>query len=500
MARLPSAVNIQTVGIRRDPGLRVPNTATTGAALVQAGQFLGGVVDAVYEQEQQQKKKFDASVIAEATLAADKRASDEYQRVLLEEDASSPDFIKKQEEWLQKRNQEILANLPPEVSEAARQDLQFKLAQDANTWAIQYTEDSVVALDRRSKSAFEGVVAKYEAMASRDPARMTDILAMANDELDSFRGTMKADTESEAFKASQGNIINATFDSLIAKGEYGRAKEIIDSGRYDEYIDVNSFNEKVSQSIDKRLASLDRAQRMSDRREQEISDEVTKTGVDLAASGDLTLDWVQANRDILSLADYRALSKAATVDTQEDDRQTVADLYYDMGQRVDVSKRVLDAYSDGLLTRGTMTTILSRNDTVQGRSGAQTPFEAASNYLNAALRPSDLNDNPDAAAAYANAESDLMDWFDENPQATVKQAKDIARELAGAYRLAPGTSLSLPFPDWMAGDRNIREPDLDATEQSIIRDLSAGTISQAEAIRRAKTINRWREFQQESAQ
>lgn len=243
-----------------------------------------------------------------------------------------------------------------------------------------------------------------------------------------------------------------------------------------------------------RISSIDRAERKQKEAAKELSDSLTKQGIALAASDQLSEEWVLQRQDVLDQSDFQTLMKAAGTDSVEDDRVVVADLYEKMSAGEDVERMAIEAFSNGELRRETMNTIVSRSQSLREKGGSRTPFQRASSFLRNALRPSELNDNPDAAAAYANAEADLMAFFDNNPQASVNEAMTRARELSDSYRLVPGTALSMPFPDWMLGDRMAKAPDLEATEEKIIRDLSSGRITSEEAQRRAGVINRWREY------
>lgn len=167
--RLPSAQDLQTVGIRRDPGVRVPNIPSAASGLVDAGNMLSDAAGVIHQEVQKQQKKYDASATSEAILAADRQSAEEYTRVQKEDDPSRPDFISDRKKWLEKRNQDIIASLPSDVSEAARSDLSEKLQRDALTWEMQYAEDNVKALDTRAANAFSGIVSKYEANVAKKP-------------------------------------------------------------------------------------------------------------------------------------------------------------------------------------------------------------------------------------------------------------------------------------------------------------------------------------------
>ena len=81
MVKLPSAVDLQTVGIRRDPGVSVPNIPSAASGLADAGSLLSGAAEAVYQETQKQQKKYDASATSEAILAADRQSAEEYTRI-----------------------------------------------------------------------------------------------------------------------------------------------------------------------------------------------------------------------------------------------------------------------------------------------------------------------------------------------------------------------------------------------------------------------------------
>ena len=342
----------------------------------------------------------------------------------------------------------------------------------------------------------------------------------ANSILTATREAVQGATDKGYFSKQEAGKLNRAFAESYAEGRVGLmpASQRVDAlragmiegeegmafektGTFVDFLSVDRRMNMLQNAEAAMTREYAQADKIAKENAKALSDKISKEGATMAAQGQLTPEWVMERADGLGLSSYRTLLKAATSDEAiADDRVLVADLYRNISDSIDITDMAINAYAERNLTRSTMNTILSRNDTMQGKAAPGTAYQRSSAYLKNALRPSQLNDNPDAAAAYANAEADLQTYFDENPQATISEGMERSKSIAGAYRLAPQTVLSLPFRDWMVGDRAMRKPDLDATEAQIALDLKNGVINRDTALRRAKDVREWRQFEGLDAQ
>lgn len=254
--------------------------------------------------------------------------------------------------------------------------------------------------------------------------------------------------------------------------------------------------------INRRIAMEERAYRLAKRNEDARSDGMRKEGQTLAATGQLTTEWVVERRGALNTSDYETLLKAARQDEGgEDDSSVVVELYLAIANGEDVEAAAIQAFAAGVLERTTMNTILARNDKIQGDTGTPSAYKRGTRYLQDALRPSDLNDNPEARLAYARALDDFNVWWEQQEtMPTAEQARTAADTLVDDYRLVRANNpLALPFRPWMEGDRTrktMTAEDVEATKRGILEDLDNGVIDDAEAVRRIKEIEQWENYLQ----
>lgn len=354
---------------------------------------------------------------------------------------------------------------------------------------------------------------RQSALNTSDPYTSNSILQATRDAVDGavakgYLTEQEAGIKNRAFAESyaEGRIglmpIDQQVDALrsgMLLTEQGMAFE--KTGTFADFLPADRRMAMLEGAERSQTQAYERANKEATKQAKLLSDNLSKEGATLLSEGKLTAEWVKEREDSLNAKTYASLLKAATGDEAiADDRPLVADLYKAISDGIDITDRTIDAYAAKNLKRATMNTILSRNDTMQGKGAPGTAYQRSSEFLKSALRPSDMVANPDASAAYANAEVERQQYFDENPQATVTEGLDFTKSLATAYRITPHTAFSLPYSTWMVGDRNARKPDLDATEAQIARDLDSGAIGRDEARRRALDVRSWRDFEAAGAQ
>jgi len=504
--RLPGVQDVPQVQVASDPGVAVPSGAFGGMDLSIAAEGLRDFADSIRRAEEKQQAERDFAETTQAKLKYDREVMEEFQRRQLDDDPARPGFMDDMEKFAQERKTSILGGVPEDVSETAKTRLGLTLDAQSNAIRDSAGRLSIQESQRKAQDALQAGLNSLSVQAEQYPDSYQDIIAQADDAIADLSPSMTADQKRDAKVTARVSVVESAVQGKIKSEDFRGAVRILEDPDLEESIGGKTRDAllrqvaNAEQSADKRRADLaEKAERQAKEAAKKQSDALTKQGISLSVSGELTTDWVMKRQEVLDLSDFKTLMKAAAKEDGDDNNVVIADIYRRMAAGEDIERVAIEQFADGNLSRPTMNTILSRNDSLAQRGGAKTPFQRASSYLSKALRPSELNDNPDASAAYANAEADLMTFFDEKPQATVDQAMGYARELASSYRLVPGTTLSLPFPNWMEGDRLAKQPKLDETEEKIVRDLSAGRIDADTARRRAAVIRKWRDFLEEGS-
>lgn len=244
-------------------------------------------------------------------------------------------------------------------------------------------------------------------------------------------------------------------------------------------------------AVAKRVRLNDRADREAENEQKETEKNTAKEALRLEANGQLTLDWILDNEASLSVANFRSLLEGIR-EPANDDMSIVIALHDRIDDGIDVGQDISNAMFDGQLTRTTADSIRARNDRMFGREKPSTPYKRSTQFLAQAMKPSDMNDNPDASFAYANAVMEFDNWFDQNPNADATTALAEAQKIADSYRIVPASPFSVALPDWMVGSRF--KPDFDATEAQIAVDFQTGAIDADELDKRAQRVKELRDI------
>lgn len=252
---------------------------------------------------------------------------------------------------------------------------------------------------------------------------------------------------------------------------------------------------KASESEDRRrIAAEDRAIRLHERAEKRAGQTMAKEGDALLAAGDLSEDWIEANRELLSPGDYRYFYRQLTgADGGTTNLLLYADLRERAGQGEDVIEEARDALTGGRLKREDYDRVVALTE--QRNIGQRQPDWArrGGDFIKDALRPSDLNYEGTQAIVYANANSDWLDWVEKNPEAGPAEGLAYAKRLVNEYQLADASKLTVTLrKPRFATDRPTSLPALEAAEIATIEALERGAISESEFDEQSQLFRQWR--------
>lgn len=240
----------------------------------------------------------------------------------------------------------------------------------------------------------------------------------------------------------------------------------------------------------------DRADAEARKRQEELEAATAKAGWEREASGELTPNWVKANKDNLPLSEFKALMGATKGDAAHiDDPAVVNDLERRVYAGQDISEDVMLAHRRGSLKNGTMSSLLSRNRDFQRTGGPVTPYERARKYMIDLLDPGPMVNDPAARARKANALKMLDDHIEAAPKdkpRTDTEIWDFAKETVSRFALVDWNEIavSLPLPKMFVGTRTA--PNIEATETALFMAHKEGRISRDELNREARIIEQWR--------
>lgn len=229
----PNAENVpQSQGVR-DPGVTIARSRA-GEGLEDIGRALAQVGDAQDRAMVRQQKEYDATKTAEAKLAFNRFAAEEFARLRDEDDPSRPEFIEDFGVWLGgKRNAETkvrggaglikstLDNLPKNVSDTAKNRLRLSLIEATQGFERQAGALSLKEADARAKVAISDIARERASQAQRNPDFVTGILSETDQDLEAFGRKGR-----EQLPAVRAEIIESGIVGLVEKNRIGEARQL----------------------------------------------------------------------------------------------------------------------------------------------------------------------------------------------------------------------------------------------------------------------------------
>ena len=309
---------------------------------------------------------------------------------------------------------------------------------------------------------------------------------------------------------------DATFGQILAKLPQETQKYVPGVLSRMEGVETNGQIAFANLDPLKRSQLMDRAERRADAQERERvrrieknerdadkhlkaeSAEVEKTGYELESNGQLTREWLNANRNSLDTTAYKYFANALEPGREniKDSSQTINTLTGDMYSGKDITQDLLRAHKDGLIKNETFRSMMDKNGSMQRQGGPKSEFDRSRSYIHGALQPGPFDkDFTNSSARMADA-LDMFDRFVSEKKRTDEEIEAYGKSVVQRFKstLMAENRLSLPRP-FNAGsvtNQAIKAEDLDNAEAEILGAVEAGTMTEKEAAREAKVLSEWR--------
>lgn len=246
----------------------------------------------------------------------------------------------------------------------------------------------------------------------------------------------------------------------------------------------------------KAIAWAERADRIAERNMKKEADAAEKEFMDAALAGTLTIDMVQAKKNVMTSAAYRASIKLANGDDGETDPATYADLTMRLGSE-DITADATRAFLAGRLKREQYSELVGKNRAALADTRPGTPYQTTRRDIIETLKPSELNYTPTQKALQQRAIQEFDDWALANPNATREQMQDQAEDIKRRHSQVQVREMysATPLPRGYALDRDAvtQRPEqaleaLKVAAEKLLADIDSGRIPEAQGAREAKDI------------
>lgn len=316
---------------------------------------------------------------------------------------------------------------------------------------------------------------------------------------------------------------DATFGQILAKLPQETQKYVPGVLSRMEGVETNGQIAFANLDPLKRSQLMDRAERRADAQERERvrrieknerdadkhlkaeSAEVEKTGYELESNGQLTREWLNANRNSLDTTAYKYFANALEPGREniKDSSQTINTLTGDMYSGKDITQDLLRAHKDGLIKNETFRSMMDKNGSMQRQGGPKSEFDRSRSYIHGALQPGPFDkDFTNSSARMADA-LDMFDRFVSEKKRTDEEIESYGKSVVQRFKsdLSAQNRLSLPKPFASGSITNqaVTMEDLDKAEEELVTAADLGTLTDKQAARESKIISEWRTVIEEEA-
>lgn len=310
---------------------------------------------------------------------------------------------------------------------------------------------------------------------------------------------------------------DATFGQILAKLPQETQKYVPGVLSRMEGVETNGQIAFANLDPLKRSQLMDRAERRADAQERERvrrieknerdadkhlkaeSAEVEKTGYELESNGQLTREWLNANRNSLDTTAYKYFANALEPGREniKDSSQTINTLTGDMYSGKDITQDLLRAHKDGLIKNETFRSMMDKNGSMQRQGGPKSEFDRSRSYIHGALQPGPFDkDFTNSSARMADA-LDMFDRFVSEKKRTDEEIEAYGKSVVQRFKsdLSAQTRLSLPKPyaSGASSNQSIKIEDLDKADDELLQAVENGAITEKEAARESKIMDAWRQ-------
>lgn len=242
----------------------------------------------------------------------------------------------------------------------------------------------------------------------------------------------------------------------------------------------------------RQLTEAGRLEREQEKFEKKAQDEMSKAGDKLLASGELTEQWVEDNRDTLSPADHRYFyDKLSGAGEGRTDPIVYSDLRTRASNGEDVRGEARDMLRKGRIKSSDYEKLVNRSEQNAGISNVPDVFSRGEKHIAQALHVSDFNQDPAAKQRLASALDDWAEWMTKNQGAPASEARDAYKSIVKEYSLIDYTAFTLTMrkPKHAVGDHN--NMDIQATIDRTVEAYQAGKLTEEEFANQSLLIKEW---------
>src|SRR3990167_642547 len=298
--------------------------------------------------------------------------------------------------------------------------------------------------------------------------------------------------------------------AMLHLGGVGSTKRALQSGGLDNPEDDNgtSVLEYAAIAVSySPLSSLDPLERaefrakvdrtlMDDPNIDAIKREIAKTGYDMLLADQMNVEWLEANRDVLTVSDYKAMLRG--LEPGGTTRKMEPSEYLRLFDLADNDPQVAqeelrDMYGRAELAQDDFKSLFSRaNQNLQSTRGRPYSTEIRQ-YVRQQLAPSERD--PDWwRARQLDAQFQFDDWLEANPTASREEIRNQAQVIVDDFRqirYAKGVT-EIPSPRFIAKPREaIEDADLETSKAKVVEELKAGRLTTKDAAEQAAILRRW---------
>jgi hypothetical protein len=293
---------------------------------------------------------------------------------------------------------------------------------------------------------------------------------------------------------------------VAPKLEGGTGNAAFDNLSFDKRVKVVEQAFRTKAQIDSDAEKAARAKR------EELSEDGMKTAWDLDAKGQLTMNYIEILRPIVSAGQYHSLLEAYN-QTQSGERKRDDPATYRYLQQLLNGKKpgeaemalseAFKAHRNGLIKNETLNSVTNEARSIMRAEQPLTPYERGKSYIRDAMDPGMVPD-PLGRQRMADAIDEFNKWYNAEKR-TPEDTEKRYREIVNQYKLAGlgDTVLGLPQPRFSPVTRQTGDPNKMLHELAIATDatakrLASKQISQADYEIEMNNIARWLRAAQEA--
>lgn len=506
----PARLNSGPANVYLPTGIARTGAEETGQGLIRAGALLAQVAERQQAWEEKQQQARDAVEAIKAQTAATRTLNDAAYAIEREGDWRTG--VQRFDQAAQGLAQ-LGANIKDPVARA-RLDAHVQGLTESRRASLRSSlfkleaDDAVASLDESLETLSQAAAnAPNRAERERHQAAAANAIKSMADA--GFIDRSKAVNLWQAFKGKEAKV---EVDQIIMR-DPERAEALLADPRNFPALDpqqrIAAQNRAAGlvDRIEKRRNAAEekaeaRAEKMLKKQGEIMAKELWSLhNVDPTQSR-LNPDIVERAKPFLAVDEYKALRRAATGQDFEtkDQPAAVADLTPKLDQP-DAAALIDRAYLNQQLSTPTYLQLRNRALTLRADDQPASPYKSGRQYLNQALDPGQLGNDPFVRQALALAReqalADFDTWAETNRGADRPTAVAQADALFRQYQNVAFDKmrLALPRPEGYTGSKqDVRQEHVDAARKAIFQKLDSKLLSEAQAAQQLQQLETWEQI------